>query len=48
MRAELEAGVFHIVKDAPVFELPSALVIRSDRDRALIDPMVESLRRLAG
>ena len=48
VRAELEAGVFHIVEDAPVFELPSALVIRSDRDRALIDPMVESLRLSAG
>lgn len=43
VQAELDAGTLHIIDDAPVFDLPSWLVIREDRDRALIDPMVESL-----
>lgn len=46
VRTELEAGLFHIVEAAPVFDLPSSLVIRSDRDRTLIDPMVDGLLRL--
>lgn len=45
---ELARGTFHIVEDAPVFELPSALVIRADRDRALIDPIVDALLTLVG
>lgn len=40
---QLESGEFHIVEEAPVLDLPSWLVIRDDRDRSLIDPMVASL-----
>lgn len=43
VQAELDSGTLHVVQDAPVFDLPSWLVIREDRDRALIDPMVDSL-----
>ena len=43
VRRELDAGVFHVVDDAPAFDLPSSLVLRDDRDRSLVDPMVESL-----
>lgn len=43
VQSELDAGTLHIIEDAPVFDLPSWLVIREDRDRALIDPMVDSL-----
>ncbi len=47
VRPQLEAGKFHIVEDAPVFDLPSWLVVRDDRDRSLIDPMVNGLLEVA-
>lgn len=46
VRRQLETGEFHVVPDAPAFDLPSWLVIRNDRDRTIIDPMVESLLNL--
>ena len=43
VQADLEAGRLHLVEDAPGFDLPSFVVLRGDRDRAQIDPMVEDL-----
>jgi len=40
---QLASGKFHIVKDAPEFDIRSWLVIRDDRDKKIVDPMVESL-----
>ncbi len=47
VRPQLETGEFHIVEDAPVFDLPSWLVVRDDRDHSLIDPMMNGLLEVA-
>lgn len=44
VQPQIDTGVLFPVHDAPVFELPAWVVIRADRDKALIDPMIESLR----
>lgn len=39
----LAVGCLHVVRDAPEFILPAWVLVREDRDKKLIDPMIESL-----
>ncbi|MFC2967938.1 LysR family transcriptional regulator [Acidimangrovimonas pyrenivorans] len=43
VQRQIDAGRLFPVRGAPVFELPAWIVIRADRDKALIDPMIRSL-----
>ncbi|MEZ5810596.1 MAG: LysR family transcriptional regulator [Rhizobiaceae bacterium] len=43
VEAGLAAGKLHLVPGAPRFELPAWGLVRRDRDRSLVDPMIDSL-----
>ena len=40
---QIADGLLYIVPDAPVFELPAWVLVREDRSKRLIDPMVRNL-----
>ncbi|OOY19413.1 LysR family transcriptional regulator [Thioclava sp. DLFJ5-1] len=40
---QIDSGALFPVPGAPVFELPAWIVIREDRNKALVDPIVQSL-----
>ncbi|GAB4349171.1 MAG: LysR family transcriptional regulator [Oricola sp.] len=43
-RDRIADGTLHVVAGAPVFELPAWVLVREDRNRSLVDPMVAGLR----
>lgn len=43
VQCDIASKTLHLVREAPVFDLPAWLLIRVDRDKSLIDPLVQSL-----
>ncbi|MCB1462290.1 MAG: LysR family transcriptional regulator [Nitratireductor sp.] len=43
VKTALESKQFFLVPDVPAFELPAWIVIRQDRDKTLVDPMLDVL-----
>ncbi|MCI5073997.1 LysR family transcriptional regulator [Oricola sp.] len=44
-RSRIAEGRLFVLPDAPVFELPAWVLVREDRSKSLVDPMVDGLRR---
>ena len=47
VKTALESKQFFLVPDVPAFELPAWIVIRQDRDKTLVDPMLGKLPNLS-
>jgi len=45
VRSLIRDGALFVPPDAPVFELPAWVLIREDRNRPLVDPMIDGLRQ---
>lgn len=44
VRSRISEGALFVLPDAPVFELPAWVLIREDRNKSLVDAMVDGLR----
>ena len=44
-RSRIAEGRLFVLPEAPVFELPAWVLVREDRNKSLVDPMVDGLRR---
>jgi DNA-binding transcriptional LysR family regulator len=45
VRSRIADGSLFVLPDAPVFELPAWVLVRDDRNKSMVDPMVDGLTR---